>query len=293
MTKACTSTQEDVDDDLQGTRTVKVATPLSASIARAKEIGAMLLDPAYEASSIRLRDLGITPDRHPGIASDDLCSMGTVITEESGGSLRTFSGGLPHVCGWWPGWKSRRIQHWEGMPAFDHLIAAECDQTVDWIQSEGIGFRFSLDRKRFGYTADADMRIDGRRHVVEIKRTERDLRKPEYLLKLAAVAEICRRCGWIFRIVLADEIFVGRHHRENAERFAMRRFAHVSRQHVARLEAFATKHGPEATYWDVSKVLSPRCIEAGEAVLQALFIQRRVSMDLTRRVHPNSPVRIL
>ncbi len=285
--------QEDVDDDVSTSPVPRTATLVATSIARADEIGAMMRDPAYEPSNMRLRQLNITPDLHPDIESAELETMGTVILATGGGSLRTFSGGLPHVCGWWPSWKSRTLQQWESMPAFNHLIAAECDPLVGRMHSEGIGFRFFIDRKWRGYTADADMYIDGRRHVVEIKRSERDLRKPEYLLKLAAVAEICRRCGWIFRIVLADEIFVNRHHRENCERFSMRRFAHVHRRHIDRLEGFAMRNGPETTYWDLAHALAPRCIEAGEAVIQALTIRRRVALDLTRRVQPNTAVSIL
>jgi hypothetical protein len=285
--------QEDVDDDLATSTVPKIASLVAKSVARAEQIGALMLDPVYEPSNIRLRQLGITSDLHPDIGSAELESMGTVIVAEHGGSLRTFSGGLPHVCGWWPSAKARRVQHWEGMAAFDHLLAAECNPLVGRMQSEGIGFRFFLGGKWLGYTADADMWIDGRRHVVEIKRSERDLRNPEYLLKLAAVAEICRRCGWIFRIVLASEIFVNRHHRENCQRFAMRRFAHVHRQQINRLEGFAMRKGFETTYWDLAHALAPRCIEAGEAVLQALTIQRRVAIDLTRRVQPNTPVTIL
>lgn len=271
----------------------KASTPLLQSIDRAEDIGAMLLDEAYEPSNTRLREIGIMSELHPDIGSDDLISMGQVIFAEGGGSLRTYSGGLNHVCGWWPSWKRRRLQHWEGIPAYYHLLAAECDFDVDWMQSEGIGFRFYLDRKWRGYTADADMWIAGRRHVVEIKRTERDLQDSDYRLKLAAVAEICRRCGWIFRIVLADEIFANRHHRENCERFAMRRMATVAPRHIDRLENFAVRNGPESTYWDVAAALAPTCIEAGEAILQALTIRRRVRIDLTRRVHAQTPILIL
>lgn len=293
MTGSGTIRQEDVDDDLATSKVPVTTSLVAASIARAEQIGAMMLDPSYEPSNIRLRQLGITSDLHPDIASTDLQSMGTVVLAEHGGSLRTFSGGLPHVCGWWPSWKAQRVQHWEGLAAFNHLLTAECDPLVGRMQSEGIGFRFFVGGKWRGYTADADMWIDGRRHVVEIKRSERDLRNPEYLLKLAAVAEICRRCAWIFRIVLASEIFVNRHHQENCERFAMRRFAHVHRRHINRLEAFAMRNGPETTHWELAHALAPRCIEAGEAVLQALTIQRRVAIDLTRRVQPNTPVSIL
>lgn len=272
---------------------VEVSSPLERSIARAAEIGAMTLDPAYAASNARLRGLGITSDLHPDISSDDLVPMGTVSFAEGGGSLRTYSGGLAHECGWWPSYKSRRLQHWEGIAAFDHLLWAECATEVDRMQSEGIRFRLRVDGERFRYTADADMWIGGRRHVVEVKRSGRDLRDPRYLLRLAAVAEVCRRCGWIFRIVFADEIFENRHHRENCERFAMRRFALVQRQHLRRLEDFAMRYGTRTRFWDLAEALSPNNVEAGEAVLQALVLRGRVAIDMKRRIHPQTPVHVI
>ena len=285
---------EDEDDaDYGDTAVPELSTPLEKSIARAEEIGAMTLDPAYAPSNARLRGLGITSDLHPDIGSDRLISMGTVSLAVGGGSLRTYSGGLNHECGWYPSYKARRLQHWEGITAFDHLIWAECHTPVIRMQSEGIRFRLRVNGKRFRYTADVDMWIGGRRHVVEVKRSERDLRDPDYRLKLAAVAEVCRRCGWIFRIVIADDIFANRHHRENCERFAMRRFARVDRRHIERLENFAMRYGARTRFWDIAEALSPKCIDAGEAVLQALVLRGRVEVNLARRIHPHTPVRVL
>lgn len=285
---------EDEDELDNGfTKVPEVSTPLERSIARAEEIGALTLDPSYAPSNARLRHLGITADLHPDLASPNLVSMGTVSFAEGGGSLRTFSGGLTHECGWYPSYKARRLQHWEGITAFDHLIWAECATEVVRMQSEGIRFRLRIDGRRFRYTADVDMWIDGRRHVVEVKRSDLDLADPLYRLRLAAVAEVCRRCGWIFRVVVADDIFANRHHRENCERFAMRRFATVGRHHVDRLENFAMRHGARTRYWDLAEALMPRSIEAGEAVLQALVLRGRVHVDMKRRIHPQTPVRVL
>lgn len=282
-----------VDDDYHGDRSVpKTITPLENSIARAEDIGAMMLDPAYEPSNSRLRGLGISPEIIPDVGRDKLKTMGQIILAENGGSLRTFSGGLAHECGWWPGSKNPRLQHWEGITAYNLMLQAECDYDVDFAQTEGIGFRMFLDKWR-GYVADFDMRIAGRRHVIEVKRDKRDLNDPMYRVKLAAVAEICRRCGWIFRIVLADEIFSNRHHRDNCERFVMRRFLRIARRELDRVEAFASRNGPETTYGDLASVIAPNSFEAGDAVIQALTIRRRLRIDLTQRVHARTPVHIL
>lgn len=271
----------------------KVMTPVAESIARAEEIGAMMLDKAYEPSHTRLRGLGITPEIIPDVGRERLESMGKVVFAQGGGSLRTFSGGLTHECGWWPGSKNPRLQHWEGINAYNLLLESECNHDVEWAQTEGIGFRIFLDRKWRGYVADFDMRIAGRRHVIEVKRTERDLADPAYRIKLAAVAEICRRCGWIFRIVLADEIYAGRHHRENCERFVMRRFLRVTKQQIDRLEGFAMRNGAETTYGDLAAAIAPRSYETGEAVIQALTLRRRLRIDLTKRVYALTPLHIL
>lgn len=181
---------------------------------------------------------------------------------------------------------------WEGIAAHDFIVESECNRDVDWLQSEGIGFHFYLAPDWHTYTADADMRVNGVRHVVEIKRTERDLTQPDYRMKLAAVAEICRRCGWIFRIVLAPEIFVSRLHRENCLLFADRRFVHLDRRTIDALEDFAISKGPEAEWGEVSEALAPGGAPLGDAYLQALTIRRRVEVDLTARVQPRAPVRI-
>ncbi len=279
--------------DSVSSRVPRVGTPFEKSISRGAEVGAILLDPAYEPSSTRLRQLAVTPDLHADISAADLTSMGSTFLAEGGGSLRTFSGGLPHVCGWWPGWKTRRVQHWEGIAALDFIHEAETNHEVDWLQSEGIAFHFYLAPKWYDYTADGLMVVNGVRHVVEIKRTAADLRDPEYRMKLAAVAEICRRCGWIFRIVLADEIFENPLHAENCRLFSDRRFVHVDRRHIDALENFGMKHGPDTTYGELAAVLAPGAVPHGEALIQALTIRRRVEIDLTRRVYHHCPVRIL
>jgi hypothetical protein len=270
----------------------KIVTPIEQSIRRANEIGAALRDDHYEPSTLRLRNLGIATELHPDIVSGDLISMGSVIFAEDGGSLRTFSGGLSHECGWWPGFKTHRLQHWEGIAALDFLVEAESNPRVEWAQSEGIAFRFFLSPRWHYYTADMDVRMDGVRHVVEIKRTDADLKDPEYRLKLAAVAEICRRCGWIFRVVLADEIYMNRHHRSNAERFAMRRFAKVGDHHLRRLEAHAMNCGTGMTYSQLVCALEPGHFGFGESIVQALTVRGRIEIDLTSRIVDDTPVRV-
>lgn len=270
-----------------------VAAPAERSVQRGRDIGLAMLDETQTPSSARLRALGVSPELHPDLQSDELVTMAQVITAEDGGSLRTYLGGLQHECGWFPSYKAHRLQHWEGISARNFIVECECNPRVERMQAEGIRFRFYLAPKWHTYTADMDMTVDGVRHVVEVKPRASDIGGPEYTLVLAAVAEICRRCGWVFRVVLGTEIFANRHHRDNCELFASRRFVRVSERVVDRLEGFAMRRGPDSTYGELAEVLAPGCIPLGEALIQALAIRQRVEIDLTRRVYHRAPLRIV
>lgn len=270
-----------------------VCAPLEISVQRGVEIGLPFLDESQEPMAARLRAFGISPELHPDLRSDELITMAQVITAEDGGSLRTFSGGLRHECGWFPSYTAHRLQHWEGISALNFLVESECNLRVSRRQSEGIRFRFFVDGKWRTYTADMDMTVEGVRHIVEIKSRENWVGTDEYRLVLAAVAEICRRCGWVFRLVLGTEIFANRHHRDNCEMFASRRFVRVSERVMDRLEGFAIKRGDETIYGELAEALAPGCSPLGEALIQALTIRQRIEIDLTARVYHRSPLRIL
>lgn len=270
-----------------------IITPLEKSILRGQELGAALLDESQEPDSARLRALGIDPSLHPDIRSDKLVTMASIVTSETGGSIRTFSGGLNHECGWHTSFKAHRLLHWEGISARRFLIASECDRHVNRMVAEGIRFLFYLAPKWRSYTADVDMMVDGVRHIVEIKARAGAIGDAEYRLVLAAVAEICRRIGWVFRLVLGTEIFENRLHEDNCELFASRRFVRLSERTMDRFEGFAIRRGVETTYGELAEVLDPTCTERGEAFIQALTIRQRIDIDLTGRVYHRTPLRIL
>lgn len=270
-----------------------VSAPLEQSILRGRELGLAMLEESEEASATRLRAFGISPELHPDLRSEELVTMAQVITAEDGGSLRTFSGGLQHECGWFPSYKAHRLQHWEGISARNFIVESECNSRVGRMQSEGIRFHFFLPPKWHTYTADMDMTVDGVRHVVEIKPRKDAIGNEQYRLVLSAVAEICRRCGWVFRLVLGTEIFANRHHRDNCELFASRRFVRVSERVIDRLEGFAMKRGAETIYGELAEVLAPGCTPLGEALIQALTVRQRVEIDLAQRVYHRTPIRIL
>lgn len=270
-----------------------MSTSLETSILRGQELGKPLRDVAYESSNARLRGFGITPELLPGLQSDELVSMAQLITAEDGGSLRTYSGGLMHECGWHPSWKAHRLQHWEGISARNFLIESECNRDVDRLQTEGVRFRFFLAPNWHSYTADADMRVNGVRHIIEVKPRASAIGGAEYRMVLAAVAEICRRCGWVFRLVLGTEVFANRLHQDNCELFVSRRFVRVTPNTIEKLESFAMRRGALTTYGELAEALAPRCTELGEALIQALTIRQRIDIDLTSRVYHRTPLQII
>lgn len=266
-----------------------VRTPLAAFADPRPGIMRQLIDPAVTPDRTRLRRLDQLPE-----AGDELVSMGDIFVTKHGGSIRTFTGNLAHENGWWPSFKRRRLQYWEGMTQRAYLLRCEVDPDVDWAQSEARRFEFPLGGRRHRYTCDVEVRkTDGSTEIVELKRDERDLDDEDYRLTLAGVAEICRRCGWTFKIVLAGEIFGGRHHRENVELFQSRRFARVGPEHLRRLEDFAFRQGQESTYGELAEALEPDFAPAGKAVLQALLVRRRVNIDLTQLLYDETPVQII
>lgn len=268
--------------------TALVHTPLAAAVSRAEIVG-RLRDPSYEPDRTRVRLYDEARRK-----SDELVSMGDMFVADHGGSLRTFSGNLSHENGCWPSYKRRRNQHWEGMAQRNALLKAEVDLDVIWAQSEARRFEFVLGGKRRRYTCDVEeRRVDGKCVITEIKRDEADLDDEDYQLTLAGVAEICRRCGWLFQIVFSHEIFASTHHRDNVELFQARRFARVGPEHMRRLQDFAWSNGPSTTYEELSTALEPGFQPGGAAVLQALLVRRMIEIDLTQPLYPERPVTIL
>jgi hypothetical protein len=224
---------------------------------------------------------------------EELTSMGEMIVRADGGSLRTFHGNLAHENGWWPSFKRRRLQHWQGSAHRNALMLHECRPDVNWAQTEARRFRFFLEGRWHRYTCDLEVNmLDGTTEIWEIKRDDRALEDPDYRLTLAGVDEICRRVGMKFRIVMADEIFVSRQHRDNVELVASRRFISIEPKHLRRLEAFAISRGCDSTYGELAKVLEPGWETRGRALVQGLLVRRRVEFDLKGRLIGRTPVKI-
>lgn len=204
-----------------------------------------------------------------------------IIRSTDGGALRTFSGAQFHENGWFASRKGRRLLHWEGASQLAFIVRAETEFNVVRVATESVRFRFLGDKGWQEYTADAELiSPSGQVTVVEIKRDERDLRDPDYRAKLLAVAHICLVQDWQFKIVFGRDIFRNLIHRRNVMLFASRAFARVDHEHLRRFDAHVARFGTTSTFGNLAQALEPSSIRAGEAIVQALTVARRVEVDL-------------
>lgn len=262
--------------------------PIEQALVADLALERQLVDPAIRPSRSNI----VPALRMPEVGAE--MNVGAeMFVERNGGSLNWVHGRQTSDCGWWVSYVTQTLQHWRGWAHHMALKKAEVAWSVQRAQSEARAFRFHLGGKWRYYTCDLEViRTDGAIEIIELKANERNLKDPDYRLTLAGVAEICRRVGMRFRLVLADELFADRHHRHNVELFASRRFAHVSTDHIRRLEGHAMRNGPETTYGELASLLQPDWPVAGKAVIQALLVRRRVKIDLTGLVSDSSPVTI-
>jgi len=213
------------DDDMVQDERELIRIPTSQQVVRGIDLHRQLRDPTIEASRTRVVRRN---DPDMPVVGEELTAMAEMTVRADGGSLRTFSGRMAHENGWWPSFKRRRLQHWQGSAQRNAMMFAECTHGVDWAQTEARRFRFHLDGRWREYTCDLEVDMfDAPTEIWEVKRDDRALEDPDYRMTLAGVDEICRRIGMRFRIVMADEIFASRRHRDNVELVASRRFVGI------------------------------------------------------------------
>lgn len=225
--------------------------------------------------------------------SDQLVAMATMIRAPDGAPLRLRAAILAHEHGTYASPKAQHPLVWEGEAQQEALIGADVDFDAVEVSTESVEFEMVADGAKTSYTVDVAIRTaDGRERFVEIKRDERDLEDPGYRLKLARVAEICRRCDIDFRVVLRSEIFRSDRHRRNAALVASRGFATIGADHLRRLDRHRRATGGESTLGELAKALEPASVVLGEALVHALIVRRRVRMDLAQRLLPSAPLLI-
>ncbi|KIU26040.1 hypothetical protein SR41_16945 [Sphingomonas melonis] len=247
------------------------------------------VDEGHEALAGRIRRLV----RETDVDVDRCVPLARMYRAANDGPLRTMSGALPHENGWIPLHKAKGLAHWQGVAQRGLLVRGESDFSIERIASESVALEFPYQDGTTTLTFDVETwGADGTRTVWEVKRDERDLADRDYRHALAIAAEIFRRCGIGFGVIFRDEIFTSRVHRANAEIFAARAFVRIDRKHVDRLENAAIRRGPRCAYGELAEALEPDAPNFGAALVQALAVRRRVEIDLTGRLHADTPLNI-
>lgn len=268
------------------------AATLARTAERARHLARPAFDGAVRATFGRLREMGTELEED----GDRLVAMAHFYEAPHGGSLRTFHGRQDHENGWWPAFKRRRNQHWQGqgMAQHDALVMLEADRSKLWAQSEAGRLEFHYKGRWRKHTMDLLVQPEsGPPEPWEVKRDLDDLADEDYRDTLAGACEIWRRCGRVMRIHLAGETFRNRNHRRNATLVADRRFARVGPEHLGRLARLAMRSGPETTWGALAEALEPDFPPGGMAVAQALVVRRRLAVDLGERLDEDAPVAIL
>lgn len=263
-----------------------VETPIARLVVRSPRLD-HLVGEEHEPRRDRIRSIV----READIDAGRLIPMARMVRAANGGPLRPFSGGLGHENGWISLRKGRGLQHWEGVAQRALLVRSEGDFVVERVGAEALGLDFEGVNGIQRYTADVEViGADGSITVWEVKRDERDITDEAQRQNLAIAAEIFRLCDIGFGIIFRDEIFESRVHRANAELFAARAFVSVNRAHLDRLEAHAMTRGAQSTYGALAEALEPSAPNFGRALVQALTVRRRVQIDLTARLRPDTPL---
>jgi hypothetical protein len=262
--------------------------PLNQDLIEGMTAARQVVDVSFKPSRDRLRQLEFDP------ITEDLAVTAKIARAADRLPVNPIVGQAIFERGYWCSFLAGRMLPWMGEAAFEYCELLETTGEHDDFATEPfeLHWRHPYTREKVFYTPDFELLKNGRTiRVVEVKRDYRDLLDSEYRLKLACAAEIFRRIGWRFDVVLRSEIFESRTHRNNVELFAMRRFVTPGPHHLKQLAKLAAT-GTRTTYGALVKAVEPDLPLWGEAVVQSLQVRRMVQVDLTQKLTASTPALI-
>ncbi|MBW8303794.1 MAG: hypothetical protein K0M78_07605 [Brevundimonas sp.] len=223
---------------------------------------------------------------------ESLRACARLVGATDGGPIRTILTGTKKlVTGSYPSRKAGRAMPYEGMNEHDFIMHCEVDTEVVDYRVQPFRFEFVVDGKKRIYIADVVRLLSsGQIEVVEVKQDRLALKDPDYSLKLECVKEICRRVGWLFRVVFSLEL------RRPAVRFT----------NIQDIQAWrTTRYGPGDVY-QVCDLLSGHAHKTmgalaealgdpivGVAKLKAMMVGRVVRLELNRKLGADTLVSLV
>ena len=176
--------------------------------------------------------------------------------------------------------KTGQQQVIEGRGHRDLTMYNESNPDVLDYQAHPFHIRGALDGEQFDYYPDhIRLMRNGTIELIEVKRTPADLHKDGYVEKLAAVAEICRRIGWRFRVLYDADIAGPPARMRNVSAIYGRRFLRVSRPEQDAISAFVAAGFP-STWSALRNAAAPGDRRRGNAVLENAIALGRIAVDL-------------
>lgn len=217
----------------------------------------------------------------PDTRDDNRPPLAKILLLEGGGRWRpVITRGGMHLRFRMPSLKTGLTQVGEGKGEERLAYLNEVDAAVTDFQCHPWQIISQVGGRRFKYRPDA-VRVmhDGTVEVIEVKRTFRDLSEPEYRQMLAKVMEICRQCGFRFRVLYLDDIIPNRHHVHNVDVLFGRRYMTLTERQERRLRALRLEGVPIS--WEAARAaVGISDILEGDAVLEAAAARGMFGFDL-------------
>lgn len=164
----------------------------------------------------------------------------------------------------------------------------EIDTDIADYECHPYQFDFTGELGKFRYRPDS-VRLyrDGRIQVLEVKRSPADLADPEYRERLAQVAELCRLCGWEFRVLFHADVVGPPARRHNVSALFTRRTMNLSRAEE-KIAGRLVGNGAPIAWGDLRDRLAPTDRLHGDAVVERLLARGMLSTNLDARFTPDT-----
>lgn len=128
---------------------------------------------------------------------------------------------------------------------------------------------------------------DGHIELIEVKRTPQDLSDPEYRETLALISEVCRRCGWEFRVLFLHDILGTRERQMNVSALFCRRSMALSRTEE-RITGRLVGQARPIEWGALRDRFAPEDRLHGDAVIEHLLARGMLATDLDLAFTPRT-----
>lgn len=211
-----------------------------------------------------------------------------LITRHDGGPVRLTNGRRTKMVGRFFSTKTESGHLWESRNELHAMLHAEVDSSVRRYRAQPHVLTFTTCGVSFRYTPDReDTLAGGRIEIIEVK--ERFKRDRDWSLKLGHARAIYGALGWSFRVVERHEIEAEPLFASVKEVQARSRAA-ITAADVLSVQRLLTRI--DAAAWAEVEAVFPSSRPAFD-IICAMTVRRIVTLDLTRGLHRDTPVRLV